>query len=330
MRVAENLNRALHGVLADDPGVHVLGEDITDPYGGAFKATRGLSDRFPDRVHAMPLSENAIVGVAGGLALAGDKAIVEIMFSDFVGLAFDAVLNLLSKSVTMYGRRVPMPVVVRCPTGGGRGYGPTHSQSLQKHFLGIPGLSVYEMSPFHEIRDQFDAMLASAEPCLYFEDKVLYTRPMYTGGVVDDLLRYELADGVARVCAEDPQAATCVVIAPGGVAHRAMAAIRSVLVEDETSCVLLVPDRLYPFDVRPLLPLLARAGAVVVAEESTAGGTWGADVAAAVHEELWGRLRRPVVLAHSAGSVVPAAVHLERTVLLQEENIRDAIRRAVA
>jgi pyruvate dehydrogenase E1 component beta subunit len=332
MRVAENLNQALHGVLADDPDVHVLGEDIVDPYGGAFKVTRGLSDRFPDRVHAMPLSESTIAGVAGGLALAGDKAIVEIMFADFVGLAFDAVLNLLSKSVTMYGRRVPMPVVVRCPTGGGRGYGPTHSQSLQKHFLGIPGLSVFEMSPFHDNRDQLDAMLSRGEPCLYFEDKVLYTRAMCAGGVVDELLRYRLVDGVALVYAEEPRAASCVLIAPGGVAHRAMAAIRSVLVEDEISCVLLVPGRLYPFDVRPLLPLLVdgAADAVVVAEESTAGGTWGAEVAAAVHEELWGRLRRPVVLAHSADSVIPTAVHLERTVLLREETIRDAIRRAVA
>jgi pyruvate dehydrogenase E1 component beta subunit len=173
-------------------------------------------------------------------------------------------------------------------------------------------------------------MLARGEPGLFFEDKVLYTRPMDTGGVVDELLRYRLVDGVAQVYAEDPAAATCVVIAPGGVSHRAMAAIRTVLVEDEISCVLLVPPRLYPFDVRPLLPLLARAGAVVVAEESTAGGTWGACVAVDVHEELWGRLRRPVVLAHSADSVVPTAVHLERTVLLQAETIRDAIRKAVA
>ena len=85
-----------------------------------------------------PISESGITGVACGLALCGDTAIVEIMFGDFVALAFDQIINFLTKSVTMYGEHTPMRVVIRCPIGGGRGYGPTHSQSLLKHFIGIP------------------------------------------------------------------------------------------------------------------------------------------------------------------------------------------------
>ncbi|MFC6903137.1 hypothetical protein ACFQGX_49085 [Nonomuraea dietziae] len=147
MRVAEQLNLALHELLKSDPSVHLLGEDLSDPYGGAFKITKGLSTAFGDRVRSTPLSESAIVGVGAGLALAGDKAIVEIMFADFVTLAFDQLVNFAAKSTTMYGRRVPMPLVVRCPSGGGRGYGPTHSQSPQKHLIGVPGLGVHELSP---------------------------------------------------------------------------------------------------------------------------------------------------------------------------------------
>ncbi len=86
-----------------------------------------------------PLSEGTLVGAGAGLALAGEKAIVEIMFSDFVTLAFDQIVNFAAKSTTMYGRPVPVPLIVRCPTGGRRGYGPTHSQSLQKHFVGSLG-----------------------------------------------------------------------------------------------------------------------------------------------------------------------------------------------
>ncbi|NUR93108.1 MAG: alpha-ketoacid dehydrogenase subunit beta, partial [Nonomuraea sp.] len=259
--------------------------------------------------------------------LAGGKAIVEIMFSDFVTLAFDQIVNFASKSVSMYGRPLSLPMIVRCPSGGGRGYGPTHSQSLQKHFIGVPGLAVYEVSPFDDHHALFGEMLGRGEPCLLFEDKVLYTRQTFEGGVVDDLFRYDVLPGdVARVYLDDPEQADCVIVAPGGVAHRALAAMRALLLEQEITCLLLVPRRLYPFDVAPLAPLLERAGAVVVAEESTAGGTWGAEVAQQAHTRLWGRLRRPVSLVHSAAEVIPAAVHLERDVLVQDTAIVRAVR----
>ena len=173
MRISQNLNQALYDLLSDDPDLYVLGEDIADPYGGAFKVTRGLTTRFPDRVLTTPLSEGSLVGIAAGLALGGQRAIVEMMFGNFVALAFDQIVNFASKSVSMYGRRVSMPVVVRCPVGGGRGYGPTHSQSLQKHFVGVPGLSLYEMSPFHN-RPLLREVLARGEPAMFFEDKALY------------------------------------------------------------------------------------------------------------------------------------------------------------
>ncbi|TDC82344.1 alpha-ketoacid dehydrogenase subunit beta [Nonomuraea deserti] len=355
-RVGEDLNRALHDLLEDDPSVYVLGEDLLDPYGGAFKITKGLSTRFPDRVLTTPLSEGTIVGAASGLALAGGKAIAEIMFADFAALAFDQILNFASKSVTMYGARVPMPLVVRCPSGGHRGYGPTHSQSPQKHFIGIPGLSLFEMSPFHDNRAVLDRMLALGEPCLLFEDKVLYTRRMYPPGVVEELFRWELAGDVAVVRLDpastgfDPAATgfdrastgrdpvpvdggpeippgdlDYVVIVPGGLAHRALAAMRALLLDHDLAGVLLVPSRLYPFDPAPLLDLLGRAPLICVAEDGSAGGTWGGHVAADLHTRLWGRLRRPVKLVSSADSVIPTAAHLERDVLVQDSTIRRAV-----
>lgn len=330
MRVAQNLNLALHELLAANPDLHLLGEDIADPYGGAFKITKGLSERFPDRVLSTPLSEGGIVGVAAGLALAGSGAVVEIMFADFVSLAFDQLVNFASKSVTMYGRRVPMPLLVRCATGGGRGYGPTHSQSLQKHFIGVPGLSIYEASPFHDNGPLLRDLLDRAEPAVLFEDKLLYTRQLFTGGAVDDLYRYDfLTPGVARVFVPGLPAADCVLIAPGGLVHRTLHAMRSVLVEEEVSCELLVPVRLYPFAIEPLLPVLREAHAICVVEESTAGGTWGAEVAQEIHRRLWQDLRGPVALVHSRDSVIPTATHLEEQVVIGEPAIRRAIMEAV-
>ncbi|MFF3941688.1 alpha-ketoacid dehydrogenase subunit beta [Streptomyces phaeofaciens] len=330
-RVAENINRALHGLLDDDSGAYVIGEDITDPYGGAFKVTKGLSQRHPDRVISSPLSEGGIVGVGAGLALTGNRPVIEMMFADFAALAFDQLLNFASKSVSMYGRRVPMSMVVRCPTGGNRGYGPTHSQSLQKHFIGIPGLSLYESSPFHDHGDVFTAMLEREQPCVLFEDKVLYTRTMHGDEVVDDLFRYEMTgedNPTARVFPLDCPDPDWILVAPGGLTERVLGAMRSLLLEEELVCELLVPSRLYPFDVRPLLPVLSRAGRVCVVEDSTADGTWGELLAQQVHEQLWGRLHRPVLLLSAEASIVPTAAHLEREVILQGSAIHRAIAEA--
>jgi pyruvate/2-oxoglutarate/acetoin dehydrogenase E1 component len=327
MRIAQRLNLALHELMAADPDVHLLGEDIADPYGGAFKITQGLSTRFGDRVRSTPISEGAVVGAGAGLALAGGKAIVEIMFADFAALAFDQLLNFASKSTSMYGRPVPIPLIVRCPSGGNRGYGPTHSQSPQKHFIGMPGLSIFEMTPFHDPAELFAEMLATGHPCLLFEDKVLYTRDAYQRGVIDDLYSFEIRDGVARVFLTGVGEPDCTLITHGGMAHRAIEAMRGLLIEDDVACELLVPARLYPL---PELPGLDRAGHVCVIEDGAEGGTWGAEVASVLYPLLWHTLRRPIGLISSAGSVIPAAPHLEREVIVQPDRIRREISEALS
>ncbi|QFZ24613.1 transketolase [Saccharothrix syringae] len=320
------MNSALRRLFAERPDLYLLGEDVLDPYGGAFKVTKGLSTAHPDRVLATPLSEAGIAGVAGGLALAGDQVVVEAMFGDFASLMFDQVLNLVSKSVTMYGKRKPMRVLFRCPVGGNRGYGPTHSQSVQKHFLGIPNLSLYETTPFHDAYPLVAHALDHG-PAMLFEDKVLYTRRLHRDGVVDASYRFSLvgaAPGWAHVTPVDGAPADVVLLCPGGVAHRALAAAHA-LRERGVTAHLLVPALLYPLDVAPVLELVAAAGLVVVAEESTAGGTWGADVAAVLHERLWSRLAAPVLRLSSADSIIPTARHLEERVLLGERHIVDAV-----
>ncbi|MFJ6436001.1 2-oxo acid dehydrogenase subunit E2 [Streptomyces sp. NPDC091416] len=329
-RVAEHLNRALHRLFAREERLYLLGEDLVDPYGGAFKITKGLSTGYPDRVLSTPLSEGGIVGAGGGLALCGNKVIVEIMFGDFIALAFDQLLNFASKSVSMYGHEVPVPLVVRCPVGGSRGYGPTHSQSPQKHFIGIPNLVLYELSPFHDAEAVLDTALTRGVPGIFFEDKVLYTRRMYRDGRVDDQFRYEMlgsATGWAHAFPEEEGGAVpdAVVLAPGGMTHRALDAARRLRAEHGRSVHLLTPAQLHPLDLAPVLPLLASAGRIVVVEESTAGGTWGAEVARLLHERIWSSLRGPVLLLNSADSIIPTAAHLESQVLLGADRITAAI-----
>ncbi|MFD9336117.1 alpha-ketoacid dehydrogenase subunit beta [Streptomyces sp. NPDC060028] len=328
-RVGENLNQALHRVMESHEDVYLIGEDILDPYGGAFNITKGLSDRFQDRVLTTPISENAILGVANGLALTGNKPIAEMMFGDFITLAFDQIVNFSAKSVSMYGATHPMHLVVRCPVGGRRGYGPTHSQSPQKHFLGVPDLHLFELSPFHDNAKVMRGMVELGKPCIFFEDKVLYTERRHQGGPVADLFSLEFTGEdpfpVARLFIEDTDP-ELVIVAPGGLAHRAVEAARELFLEHEIACEIHVPSALYPFDARLLAEPVARAGRVCVVEDAPPGGSWGAEVAHQLYSTCWDSLRAPVRLVHSADSVIPTALHLERDVLVNSESLGLALK----
>ncbi|MFD3581573.1 alpha-ketoacid dehydrogenase subunit beta [Streptomyces sp. NPDC058683] len=327
-RVVDELNGALHTLFADDPTLFLLGEDVLDPYGGAFKVTAGLSTKFPDRVISTPISESGIVGVANGLALTGNRAIVEIMFGDFAALCFDQILNVSAKSVSMYGRRLDVPIVVRCPVGGNRGYGPTHSQSLQKHFIGIPDLVLHELSPLHDTQAVLRRVLDDGRPCMFFEPKPVYGERSLTPGPIDDLFGYDFADrdgNWARVSSEDG-AGTILLITGGGMVSRALEAAETLLLEDETDVTVMVCSQLYPFVPEPILGDAARAEHVLVVEEGTPGGTWGAEVARSLADACWDRLRHPVGSISSRDTIIPAARHLERRVVVQTQDIVDGVR----
>ncbi|MEV6927322.1 2-oxo acid dehydrogenase subunit E2 [Dactylosporangium sp. NPDC051485] len=323
-RMAEALNATLHDMFAAHRRLVLLGEDIADPSGGAFGVTRGLSTRYPDRVLSTPISEGGIVGVAGGLALCGDQVIVEVMFGDFLTLCVDPIVNFISKSVSMYGRRNPMRVVVRCPVGGNRGYGPTHSQSLQKHLLGVPHLRLYELSQLHDPRAAYEEVFSAGEPAVFFEDKILYTRPVLRQERVDDVFRVSPVDPAGNWMRVRPGGAGApqrLVIAPGGLVPRTLKAMRDALHDKGIVSELLVPLRLFPLDLDPVLPMLAQAPEVIVAEDSVAGGGWGSDLARLAYERLWGRLRAPIRLLQPPCEVIPAAMHLERALLIQDATI---------
>jgi pyruvate/2-oxoglutarate/acetoin dehydrogenase E1 component len=128
--VLDSLNDGLLAAMLQDDSVLLLGEDILDPYGGAFKATRGISTAFPERVITTPISEAGLGGICAGLALRGLRPVLEIMFGDFTTLLADQIINHISKFCWMYNNSVTLPLVIRTPMGGRRGYGPTHSQTI--------------------------------------------------------------------------------------------------------------------------------------------------------------------------------------------------------
>ena len=174
MRYVESLNRALHQLMAEDERVFVMGEDIVDPYGGAFRVTNGLSSAYPDRVLATPISEASITGFATGMAMRGLRPILEIMFGDFLTLCADQIVNSATKFSWMYNGQVEVPLIIRTPMGGRRGYGPTHSQTLETLFLSVPGLTMVAPSHFHDPGELLRrAVLAGNGPVLFLENKLL-------------------------------------------------------------------------------------------------------------------------------------------------------------
>jgi pyruvate/2-oxoglutarate/acetoin dehydrogenase E1 component len=331
---ARALGQALDRALREDERVVVLGEDIADPYGGAFKVTRGLTSSYPRRVLTTPISEAAIAGVAAGLALSGFRPIAEVMFGDFLALCFDQILNHIAKYEAMYDGNATCPVVIRVPSGGGRGYGPTHSQSIEKHLLGIPHLRVVAGSLLHDPDTMLRGLLADDAPALHIEHKLLYPLELLDAS--------ELVGASVEVCSADEIAPTvavrygpredcsATVVSYGYQAELARRVQARLALEEEIFVELLVVGQLAPLDVEPIVASVAKTGSLVTIEEGTTGWSWGTEIAAQTGMRLFGSLRHPVEVVASGADVIPSSRTRERELIVGEERIESATRAAAA
>jgi len=340
--VLDSLNQGLLAALKADPTVHLLGEDILDPYGGAFKVTRGCSTAYPERVIPTPISEAGLAGVTAGMALRGLRPVLEIMFGDFTTLLADQLINHISKFRWMYNDSVTLPLVIRTPMGGHRGYGPTHSQSLEKLFLGVPGLTVLAPvnisngtdSPGHLLKN---AILHTDSPVLFVENKLQYLLPLHNNEDLVDFdveIRYDPSDAeqqypiyVLRI--KGAPSASVSMSAYGYSAELARQAQLKLAFEEEIFSELIIPTRLSPFALQPLLDSVARTGKVLLIEEGTRTMGWGAEVAALLAETLGDKLKNVKRLA-ALETPIPAAVSLEKGMLPQQMDVEALLRKMSA
>jgi pyruvate/2-oxoglutarate/acetoin dehydrogenase E1 component len=329
MRCAEALNGALHEAFEQHADVVLIGEDVLDPYGGAFKITRGLSERWPDRVLTTPISEASLFGVAAGMAIRGRRPILEIMFGDFVALGFDQIVNGIAKFPAMYDGRVTVPLVVRTPMGGRRGYGPTHSQSLEKLLVDVPGIVVVATSECHDLGALLAAAIDDDRPVFFVENKLMYGRANRRpdGGYVDAFRCTESAGRYAALTfsGNDLGGGSATIVTYGGMLPIALDAAAELILEHELFCEVVALSQLLPLDVEPVLESVARTGAVVTAEEGTRTGGIGAEIAAQVQELAWRELRRPVLRVAADDGPIPAAPGLEEEALPQVHDVVDAV-----
>jgi pyruvate/2-oxoglutarate/acetoin dehydrogenase E1 component len=324
-RVVESLNQALHDLLEHDPDVRVFGQDLLDPYGGAFAVTKGLSTRFPDRVHPTPISESAIVGSATGYALEGGKAVAEIMFGDFVALAADQLANSAAKHHYLSQGTASMNLVVRVPMGGGRGYGPTHSQSLEKMFFGIPGLRVVAVSSFTDPYALLhNAVAADSGPVLFVENKTVYGERCGPGtgkSTTSPPGRPAGSTPDVRLARSDRRS-ELTVITYGRCASLAWEPVRQLFLERELAADLCVVTQLSPLDLTES-PVGAGSECVVTVEEAPGEAGFGAEV------RHGSRRRGSAAFARIAAdaSPIPAAKSLEDVVLPTGESIKRELER---
>lgn len=312
------LNAALRQLLQDGPEVILLGEDMHDPYGGAFKVTAGLSTDFPDRVLSTPISEAGVIGTGIGLALAGARPIVEIMFADFLTLGMDQIFNHAVKFPGMFPD-TQVPLVIRTPSGGRRGYGPTHSQSTENLVASVPGLTVVFGSERHAVgKLLWRAVIDWPYPTIFFEHKLLYTAAVDAAGYRE--LAADPRDFAASLfptLSSGSAGSDVTLVCYGGMVSWAEK-LQALLEREELSVQVVVPSLLSPLPKHTLLQELISCERIAVLEESYSQCGFGAELAAVLLEgDYRGRFER----IGTPPIPIPAARSLEAEIIPDENRM---------
>lgn len=341
--VLESLNKALLAAMSSNKEVYMLGEDILDPYGGAFKVTRGLSTAFPDRTLTTPVSEAGFLGVAAGMALRGFRPVVEIMFGDFITLAADQIINNLAKFRYMYNNQVSVPLVIRIPMGARRGYGPTHSQTLEKLFLGIPGLNILAANNIGDPGELlYNVITQTNEPVLFIENKILYSLQILGIGDSEDFLIEEIkpdatADSQLVWDHQAPTYKLSIVEAPnpivtivsyGYMVDLCRRAMLQLAYEFEIFCELIIFTQLSPFSTGPVINSVRETNKLLTVEEGTYTLGWGAEILARTMEGLGNNVVSAARVA-CIDNPIPASITLEKSIIPDVADIVKAVRSMV-
>lgn len=293
IRINDLIYESFKVKFANDTNYIMIGEDIeyTTPwtpnqYGGAFKVTKDLSEIFKGRIRNTPISEAAIVGIGTGMALAGLKPIIEIMFGDFITLAFDQLINHATKFCGMFGREIDIPLIIRTPMGGRRGYGPTHSQSLEKFFLGIPNLSVVVLNQRIDPNELYACIYKNTNPTLVIENKVMYARHLNTSpmhGFIMEKTNDQFP--VLRIRPHNDWVADVTVVCYGGMLEEVEKAVELAFDKEEIACEIICPTLINPLNHSPIVESVRKSGKLLVVEEGCVVASLGSEIASTLLKE---------------------------------------------
>ena len=312
----EAIRQGLFEEMERDPSVVLLGEDV-GVYGGAFKVSAGLLERFGwERVIDTPISETAIVGAAVGMGYMGLRPVVEMQFIDFIACCFNQVTNFVAKSHYRWG--APVPMVLRGPAGGGVHGGPFHSANPEMYFVHTPGLKVVYPATAYDAKGLLKSAIRDNNPVLFFEHKFLYRR-IKEEIPVDD---YTVPLGQAAVRREGRD---LTIVTYAAMMHTSLEAA-DVLAKEGIEAEVIDLRTLLPLDSETILESVKNTNKVLVVHEDTRTGGIGGEIAAMVCEGAFEDLDGPVLRATSLDTPVPYSPPLEERFLPNVNSVARAAR----
>jgi 2-oxoisovalerate dehydrogenase E1 component beta subunit len=317
MTYIEAISKGMWEEMERDQSVFLIGEDI-GAYGGAFKATKGFLQHFgEERVIDSTLSEAAIIGAATGAAVVGMRPIAEMQFADFVTCGFNQIVTNAAK--THYRWSLPVPMVVRLPSGGYIHGGPYHSSNPEGWFFHVPGLKIVAPSTPFDAKGLMKASVRDNNPVLFFEYKYLYRR--IKGEVPDG--EYTVEIGKADVKREGTDVA---LFTYGSTVHHSLEAAEIVAREEGIEVKVVDLRTLLPLDKELIISAVKSTGKVLIVHEDTLTGGIGAELAALISENAFQYLDAPIKRVASLDTPVPFAPPLEEYFLPDTSKIVRALR----
>jgi len=317
----EAIRQGIWEEMDADPRVFILGEDV-GIYGGAFKVTEGMLEKFGEmRVIDTPISEAAIVGAAIGAALMGMRPIAEMQFIDFISCAFDQITNFAAKNRYRWGAGVP--IVIRGPSGGGVHGGPFHSQNPEMYFVHTPGLKVVAPATAHDAKGLIKASIRDEDPVIYLEHKYLYRR------IKEELPKGDYVVPIGRAAVRR-EGRDLTIITYGAMLYQALEAAEVLTREGGIEAEVIDLRTLLPLDKDAILASAKKTGKVLVVHEDTRTGGIAGEIAAIVNEEIFEYLDGPVLRVTAPDTPVPYSPPLEEFFLPNKDKILTAARKLAA
>ncbi|MGA2482406.1 MAG: alpha-ketoacid dehydrogenase subunit beta [Candidatus Acidiferrales bacterium] len=312
----EAVRQAMFEEMERDPAVVLLGEDV-GVYGGAFKASEGLLERFGwERVIDTPVSESAIIGAACGMSFLGLRPIAELQFIDFIACCFNQITNYVAKGHYLWG--APAPIVIRGPSGAGVHGGPFHSANPEAYFTHTPGLKVVYPSTPYDAKGLLKSAVRDNNPVLFFEHKFLYRR-----------IREELPSGEYTVpigkAAVRREGRDLTILSYAAMMHTSLAAAEA-LAKEGIEAEVIDLRTLLPLDEETILQSVKKTNRVLVVHEDTKTGGIAGEIAAILCEKAFDDLDGPVLRVTSLDTPVPYAPPLEEYFLPNAEKVAAAAR----
>ena len=309
-------NEAFDEEMARDPSVFIIGEDIGEHWGGPMGQFRGLFEKYgPQRIRETPISESAILGGAIGAAATGMRPIAYLMFTDFLGVCFDELLNQLQMRY-MFGGKIKLPLTILVSTGAGVSAAAQHSKSLHGLLMSVKGLKIVTPSTAYDAKGLLKSAIREDNPVIFLAHKLV---GRVNSQIPDE--EYLIPLGKADIKREGSDVT---VVANEFMVHHALA-VATRLQEKGIGVEVIDPRTLVPLDKQAIIDSVEKTGRLVIMSEEPRTGSWAAEISAIVAEEAFDFLDAPIKMVCAPDTPIPFSPVLEKFWIPGEEDLLKAI-----